>query len=342
MNKINLIFLLSLAGLFMLSCGGGKQEKKNTDVTAVQPVNRFRGMVDSLSSLIRKNPMNDLYFSERSNAYFILKMMDSAINDIEIASRLKPESAGYLLRRADMELIRGEVVMAKTALTKILDRYPTHLEANLKMANLYLIVEEHEMSRRLLNLILKSEPNNVQALFLRSMVSQMEGEYQKAIDDLMKAVTYQPNYYEAQNMLGLLNSYNRNDIAIDFFMNAISLRPDFVEPRYNLGYYYQETGRKDLAIKEYSEILNTVDSTALDPLFNIGYIYQEQGRHNEAIRFFEKAAKFHPDEARVFFRIGLSLEKTGKKKEAMKFYEQTLKIEPRFEEAFDALEKLSK
>jgi tetratricopeptide (TPR) repeat protein len=342
MRKSIFVFFLLPAALALYSCGGNQPGPERTETVAVNPEARFRKMVDSLSSLIRKDPQNDQLFSERSNAYFILKMADSAINDIEIAHRLSPERAGYLLRRADMELMRGQVEMAKTALTKILDRTPNHLEANLKMANLYMILEEYDMSRKILGLILKAEPNIPQALFLRSMVSQLEGNYQQAINDLMKAVTYEPNYYEAQNMLGLLHSYNRNDVAIDFFNNAINLRPDYVEPRYNLGYYYQETGRNDLAIKQYVEIINNIDSTALDPLFNMGYIFQEMGRHNGAIRFFEQAAAYHPDEARIYYRLGLSYEKLGNKKDAMKFYEHTLKIEPKFEEAFDALEKLTK
>ncbi len=342
MKKTKIILFLLPATLFFYACGPNQPEQKKTDMANVSPELRFRSTIDSLSSKIRKDPPNDLLFSERSNAYFILKMLDSAINDIEIAHRLSPEKAVYLLRRADMELMRGQVDMAKTALTKILNKTPNHLEANLKLANLYMIVEEYDMARKIVDLVLKAEPNLPQALFLRSMVNQLEGEYQKAINDLMKAVTFEPNYYEAQNMLGLLHSYNRNDVAIDFFTNAINLRPDIAEPRYNLGYYYQETGRNDQAIKQYMEILNTIDSTALDPLFNVGYIFQEIGRNNEAIRFFEQAAAYHPEEARVFYRIGLSYEKMGQKQDALKYYEHALKLEPLFDEAFDALEKLSK
>ena len=86
----------------------------------------------------------------------------------------------------------------------------------------------------------------------------------------MKVVTIDPKFYEAQNYLGLL--YSNEDIAV-FFGNAINLRPHDIEPRYNLGMYYQETGKR-LGSESIFCNFKRIDSLALDPLFNIGYIYQ--------------------------------------------------------------------
>ncbi len=342
MKRITQVIVISFFASLLGSCGT-KQPKKETSVE--KPISTsqiFKKSIDSLTVLIRKDPQNDTYFSERSNAYFLLQNLDSAINDIEIANRLAPDKMGYLLRRADMEIMRGQVVMAKTALTKIIQRYPTHLEANLKLANLYMITEEYIMSRNILNMIIKSEENNTQALLMRAMVSDLEGDSKSAIEDLMKVVTIDPKFYEAQNYLGLLYSNEREDIAIDFFNNAINLRPHDIEPRYNLGMYYQETGREQQALNQYFAILNEIDSLALDPLFNIGYIYQDVGQQADAIKYFEKAAKYYPYEARIFYRLGLSYQLLGDKENAIKYYDKTLEIEPDFDLAFDALEKLTR
>lgn len=343
MKRIFSVFFASLA-LLLVSCGNENQTKKaealnNSKQLAVLSLPK---KIDSLSVLIRKNPTDAELFSNRSNIYFVMEMIDSAINDIEIASRLEPLKFGYLLRRADMEILRGQPDMAKTALTKILLKEPLHFEANLKMANLHLILEDYTKSRNILDMIIKAEPNNSKALFLRNMVHQSEGNMQAAINDLMVAVSSDPNYYEAQNMLGLLKSYNKDDIAIDFYNNAIRLRPNLIEPRYNLGYYYQSTGRGNKAIEQYKYILQKIDSTALDPMFNIGFIYQEMGEFEESLKFYKLASLLYPDEARIFYQLGRSYENLRNKEQAIKNYQRAVAIEPDMEIAFEALEKLTR
>jgi tetratricopeptide (TPR) repeat protein len=330
--------MLVFIAFFAISCNNNKNQSKN-DKFSEDP---FQNKIDSLSKLIRKNPKNDELFSLRSDIYLIKGSIDSAINDIELASKLKPTDNGYLLRRADLELRRGQAIMAKTALTKILNRDPLNSEANLKMANLYLVMEDYFQARNLTNLIIKYEPQNTAAYYLRHFINYYEDKINEAIDDLMIVVTLDPNHYDAQSILGLLYSYKNNDIAIDFFHNAIRLRPDLIEPRYNLGYYYQETKRMQQAISQYNDILQQIDSTALNPLFNLGYIYQHQNKYDESNIYFEKAAKYHPEEGRIFYRTGLNYEKKGDTKKAMQLYEHSLELEPRLEEAFEALDKLSR
>ncbi|MDD2562612.1 MAG: tetratricopeptide repeat protein [Salinivirgaceae bacterium] len=333
--------IIAFIAFFFFACNTEKEQKNESNIEETTESGLLKKR-DSLSFEIRKNPEKDQLFSERSSVYFMMEMLDSAINDIEIANRLDPTKFGYLLRRADMEILRGQPEMARTALTKILLKEPLHFEANLKMANLSLILEEYSNARNILNMILKAEPNNPQALFMRSMISQFEGEYDSAVSDLMKAVTSDPNYYEAHNMLGLLKSYIRDDLAIDFFNNAINIKPNLIEPRYNLGYYYQSTGRGVKAIEQYKYILQNIDSTALDPMFNIGYIYQEFKEYQQSIKFFKLASLLYPNEARVFYQLGRSYENVGNREEAIENYQRAVSIAPEMEIAFDALEKITR
>ncbi|HON19529.1 MAG TPA: tetratricopeptide repeat protein, partial [Salinivirgaceae bacterium] len=106
--------------------------------------------------------------------------------------------------------------------------------------------------------------------------------------------------------------------------------------------YYQETNRPKQAIEQYQQILNQIDSTALDPLFNIGYIYQEQEKYSESIQYFSKATKYHPYEARVFYRLALSYEKLNQRDSAIVNYRRTLDVDPDFEEAFNAIDRLTR
>jgi len=336
--------LLILFVILAVSCSRSPKLEISTQEKDVEDYRRdsLQRLVREISVNIRNNPTNDQLFSQRANCYFELDMLDSAINDLEIASRLNPERIGYLLRRADMELLRGGADMTRTLLLRILEKYPNHLEANLKLANLYMILDELDNAETILGRILKADKTIAEAYFMRSMVYQMKSDYSKALDDLQKAVYYKPDYYDAQNMLGLVYSYKANDLAIDHYNNAIRLRPYDIEPRYNLGFYYQETNRPKQAIEQYQQILNQIDSTALDPLFNIGYIYQEQEKYSESIQYFSKATKYHPYEARVFYRLALSYEKLNQRDSAIVNYRRTLDVDPDFEEAFNAIDRLTR
>lgn len=324
----------------LLSIAACNNQNKNTSAETTSDIDTIRLSINKLTTEIRENPENDISFSDRANIYFMLGSLDSAINDIEIASKLNPDNDSYFLRRADMEILRGQAAMAQTAISRVLKRNPVHLEANMKMANLNLITGQYTAARNLADVIIRSEPDYAPAYYVRALISYYEEKYDETINDLMIVVTKDPQHYEAQNILGLIYSERGNDIAIDFFLNAIQLKPDLVEPRYNLGYYYQVSGREEEAIAQYNDILMQVDSTVLNPLFNIGYIYQEQQKYSLSNEVFEKAAIYHPQEARIFYRIGLNYEKIGDKQNALRMYEHCLELDPDLEEAFEAMRAL--
>lgn len=86
-----------------------------------------------------------------------------------------------------------------------------------------------------------------------------------------------------------------------------------------LGYAYQQTGRLDEALRNYSqaELLN---SDSLWTRRRLGAVCRLLGRTEEALEHFRIAEKARPDDASIALNIGHCLVELGRHKEALNYF----------------------
>jgi len=58
-------------------------------------------------------------------------------------------------------------------------------------------------------------------------------------------------------------------------------------------------------IRNYYEMILETDSINYDALTNLGVIFQQMGELEKSLRYFQKAAKFHPQKPRAFHNLGI-------------------------------------
>lgn len=96
-------------------------------------------------------------------------------------------------------------------------------------------------------------------------------------------------------LLGALGGYlGQMDEAVRCCMQAISLRPDYVEAHYNLGIACRRLNRFREAEAGFRECVRLKPDYA-EAWDNLGYLLQEQGRVNEAIACYREALRLRPD-----------------------------------------------
>ncbi len=94
------------------------------------------------------------------------------------------------------------------------------------------------------------------------------------------------------------------DRAIEDLNKAIELNPNYVQAYFNRGSAYRGKGAYDRAIADYSKAIEHNPDYAL-AYFNRGSTYQDKGAYDRAIADYSKAIELNPDYALAYFNRGL-------------------------------------
>lgn len=130
--------------------------------------------------------------------------------------------------------------------------------------------------------------NNVGIIYIR------RGEYQKALDELQKAIQIVPNTPQPyQNIGSIFFSTGQYDQALKFYEKALSLDPNLWASSENIAaiYFSKEDYKK---AEEYTKNALKVVPTNIEVLGNLGLIYYKQGKTKEAKDVFNKILEIDP------------------------------------------------
>lgn len=297
--------------------------------------------IEVLSLQIRETPTNDALFAERAELYFKENKIEEAINDYQIAHKLDTTKIEYYLKLSDYQLVLGRSAMVKEILDKCHKYYPNNIDAVLRLARLHLYVQQYKESAKFVDKAKEIDPHFAETYFIKALIFKETGDTAKAINNFLIATQKEPEYYEAFVMLGLLNASMHNDIAIDYYNNAIDIHPKSFEANYNLAIYYQDNYQLEKAIEQYDHILTNIDSTASIVYFNKGYIKLViEQKFEEAIPFYLKTIELDPTYYEAIHNLGVCYEQLGDYDNARIQYKRVIELQPNYELSIAGLNRL--
>ncbi len=300
------------------------------------------GYIAKITTEIKKNPTNSILFRDRAIIYFKYRDIDNAIKDMETALKIDSLNTNYLNLISDYYVLKGQSKLAKKNLEKSLSLSSENTETLIRLAKLYLYVENYQEAFNTINQAIKINSGLAMPYFVKGLCYDDMNDTLKAIKQYQIAVDRNPDFYEAYILLGLKFSQLKDTLAISYYKNAISLKQNIIEPHYNLAIFYQDNGFFDKAISEYDYILQNIDSEYYEAYYNKGYLFLEYSNNfTNAIKNFEQAYKLNPKNANTLYNLGLSYEKSGNKLKAKDFYQKALEINPNHELSLNALNKKS-
>ena len=157
-----------------------------------------------------------------------------------------------------------------------------------------------------------------------------QGEYPKALDELLIGQTMDPENVDIENFLGL-TYYGMQDYpkAIERYQKALELGPKRTDVRNNLGLVY-------LAQMDYSRALAEFNLCIKDlkypkkhlPLNNIGLVYLEMGQPKQALAALTRATEVEPSYAKSYELIGQVYLSQGMYQDAITALEKAESLAP--------------
>jgi tetratricopeptide (TPR) repeat protein len=337
-RSLSLIFWLTVIILLSLKCGQQSGSAK-TDISSGN-TDTVASPIESLNQEIIENPEKSELFNERAKIHIGNKDFNAAIKDITNAIELDSLNPEYYCTHASIFLETGNMQKSLKALEKALEIDKYNKSALLMMAEIEIILRDYRKALANIDKVITLDENEPKAYFLRGLSFLENGDTLHSLRNFQKAIDINQDYFEAHLQLGLLYADEGNQLAIDYFNNALNIEPGNADIMFYLAMFYQETEDFDNAIKQYNSILQA-DPRFYHAYYNLGYINLVYLKDfNQAIQYFTSAIEINTDFAEAYYNRGFSYELLHDIDRSKTDYEKTLELSPNYQKAIEGLNRI--
>lgn len=337
-NRIVLAIIITFFSILMFSCtnpGDGKV------VEVENPAgDDLLGKIDAINSEIRGDSLNPDLYEKRAKIYLENEAFNEAYKDIITVLELDSTYSSYYVTLSDIYLGMGKLQNTVQALEKAVDLDNENTEAWLKLAEMSIVIRDYDKALRYIDRALQVDELIDKAYMLRGVILMENGDTLKGIRNFQKAIDVNQNSLEANIQLGTLFAIKGNDLAIDYFNNALNIDPGNIDVFYYLAMYYQESERYNKAIQTYNSIIDLEPSFYI-AMFNIGYInlvYLQE--YETAVEYFTKVIELNAEYTEAYYNRGFAYEMLKDVENSRKDYSKTLELYPNYELAIDGLNRI--
>jgi tetratricopeptide (TPR) repeat protein len=327
------VFVILISSFFLISCN----PKKNTEKYTQLP----KDLAD-LCIQIDNNPLNADLYTKRAEYYITKKQIDSAFKDGFKALQLDSSNSKRYCFLSDIYFMKGDFDASEDLLERAFSKNPNDAEAILKLAELNLYYKRYKEMNDYIDKVLTIDQRNPKAHLIKGFGLIEQTDTVSAVREFQLSVDQDPNYYEAYIQLGLIFHRKHNKIALDYYNNALKVRPKSTEAMYNIAMFFQDHKDYNRAIEQY-KILLQIDSKNRNALHNLGWIEMEINKnYPTAVTYFSQSIQADSLFINAIYNRGVAYEKMKKYSEANLDYRKALQIDPNYDLASEAVVRLKK
>jgi len=183
-------------------------------------------------------------------------------------------------------------------------------------------------SETLFRRAIETTSRNYLAYYNLGFYFNAQGRTAEAIDSYLRALEIKPDYADALSNLGfVLAAQRRYPESIQYFQEALRAEPDHLGAHNNLGNVLADVGRVDEAIAHCEVVLKRKPEDA-DAHNNLGVALVRKGKIEQAIGHFRQAVRINPRDTSFRSNLGNALASQRQWAEAVSNYQQSLRLNP--------------
>ncbi|MEZ4720719.1 MAG: tetratricopeptide repeat protein [Flavobacteriales bacterium] len=328
------LFLVVTLAVISIGCQQNNTPKLNAG-------KQFENPADSINELIKESPNDAQLYFERAQLHYANRDVASSLSDVGRALKLDSGNVEFYILLANLKLINKQSRDSKDALLKAYRINPTDTRVLLKLGELYMIVNDYDASFRYLNEALQQDIHLAEAYRLKGFNYKYSGDTTNAVSSFQTAIEQDPDDYDSYLQLGLIYSSILNPLALNYYDNALRVRPASLEAMYAKALHLQNIGESRLAIRLYDQIIEA-NPNFFNAHYNKGFVYLEQlEKYDSAAVAFTQAINYGPENYfQAVYNRGLANERMGNKTSAKEDYKLALKQNPQYDLAAHGLSRV--
>lgn len=284
-----------------------------------------------LREAIKLNPLDAKRYIMLSQ--FLVKWNGIELAIAELASSIKeqPDLTELKVFLVSLYLKHEKTADAITLLESITSKTrlgPEYIDAQKKLAEIYLSNDEIEKAKQHNNAILKEYPNDSDALILNAKIAFKERDYKTTITDLRLVLKFRPDSIEILQLLS--DAYvkeQETELAEEVLKKIAYLQPKNVTAQLDIARFNIASNKPDQALKQINLILNDFPEN-LHALKLKTEVLLAKGDINAAIPIIDRIKKLAAEDAEGWFRMGRIYKILKKPDLAIIEFEAALKKSP--------------
>ena len=220
---------------------------------------QYKEAIDDLNEAIRRNPKNGFAYASRAVSLWGLGQTDSVMRDLDEAIRLKPDYDFAYFMRGDFQQKHGDCSKAVEDLTKAVSLYSLKdQQVYLSRSSAYLCQNDLEKALSDLNIVLRLNPNSIEALEQRLRISMQKREFDNFLQDSQKLIQLNPRESERYYVIraNLFAQQRLFNAAIQEITNVINQNGEARAIAYALrGLFYVGSENNSQALADFNQAL---------------------------------------------------------------------------------------
>ncbi len=257
-----------------------------------------------------------------------LNKYKKAKNEIKKLLVLFPNNSKVFIYVGDYYANQKEFHQAVKYYLKAQKDKKMHLKASVKLASLYFYTNKKKEAQKEIDKILKEDPKNLKALFLKSKICLDKGQIDQAIEILTFLTKQRPKFSKAYFLLGKAYLRKREDnLAEVNFQKAISLDPNFYPAYIEISKLYLSKGKLSLA-QDLLENALKINSKGLLAHLLIGDLFLFKKDFENAALHYKKLISLYPKEYLGYLRLGILNLLMKKNNIAQAYFKEALHFNP--------------
>lgn len=193
---------------------------------------------------------------------------------------------------------------AITVLNELLIKEPETPQIRLLLASTYLSLKNIPLAKKNLDVVLKENPNNIQALVAMANILKTEGLLEEMIALCLKAIQIDDKNTQAYALIG--DAYmgkNEYEKAFPYLKNAVDIQPKLSQNRVNLATCLIGLGKLEEAESLLTEVTLEAETFATVH-YHLGLIQHKKKNYDAALTEYRKELEYHPHYLPARFNLG--------------------------------------
>ena len=249
-------------------------------------------------------------YLESGNRYFEKGKYREATIQFSNAIQVDPSFAEAHFRLAESYLKLQFWPDAYRELQQTVNVDPNNVKAQIDLGALLVAGHSFADAQAITDKVLQKNPNNVDAHALQANLDAAQGNRDRAMQEMQKAIDLDPSRLAIYVQLAALQSMKQLDLAEATLKKALAINPKFVPAIESLALVYQDTGRRDDAehlLKQATEL----DPKNLTSRQLLARLYLSQSRKADAEQVMVQAKKDLKGEGNEYRVLGDYYVSTG-------------------------------
>ncbi|KAH9263511.1 hypothetical protein BASA83_013088 [Batrachochytrium salamandrivorans] len=224
-------------------------------------------------------------------------------------SRVETE-VNLMLGEAYIELGQRFLTLALSTFRSILETDHSNLSALIGLGVALSLMGKHNEAIRCFDKVLRIDPSNQRSRIEMGWVSFCQGDYQRALDQLLDAQTYGTSYlikYRLAKTYWMLDEHFRTDKT---YVHSLLIEAAKLNPRYSpsftlLGLYYKEVESDRVRATKCFLKAISIDGKDEDAIKSLVFFWLEENNTNQANTILKDAAVNLPRSGWIWKQLGI-------------------------------------